>query len=363
MSSKRGFNIHDHEGAADNDAAQTVATDRFARARRIVAAQPSGISTAPASQPGMAMAPAAPSDPGQIVTTTDNVLDNAFNARHSYSEHRVTELSASIAQRGQLSPALACTTARVRELVGAEDSGSAVAKLLQAMLDGSTAQYMMIGGHYRKKAISRLPEPKIELKLVKVATLLDLYSLSYIENDEREDTTPLDDAMSWKNLLDTGIAKNHDEISRATKKPRTTIVKTLAILKLPASVLDILREAPEKYTLTAGYQLSQLSLHLQAPALDELARKIIAEEVSTRELEDKLKAIGAERPSRKPREISRQHKILADGEEVGVIKEWDTGRVTLDVKLPDQADREVLVAELRKRFGLEADPSQLSLKA
>ena len=62
------------------------------------------------------------------------------------------------------------------------------------------------------------------------------------------------------------------------------------------------------------------------------------------------------------REISRQHKILVEGSEIGVIKEWDTGRVTLDIKLADQAEREILVAELRKRFGLEVDASQLSLK-
>lgn len=363
MGTKRGFNIEEHEAATDTAAAEGVASDRFSRARQIVAEQPSGISPPPvtASKPSPA-APAESGAAGPVITTTDNVVDNAFNARHSYSELRVTELSASIAQRGQLSPALACTTARVRELIAAESKESAVSKLLRNLLDSTPAVYMMIGGHYRKKAISRLPDPKIELKLVTVATLLDLYSLSYIENDEREDTTPLDDALSWQNLLDTGIAKNHDEISRATKKPRTTIVKTLAILKLPASVLEIFREAPEKYTLTAGYQLSQLAPHLQSPALEELARKIIAEEVSTRDLEDKLKAFGDEKPARKPREISRQHKILVEGSEIGVIKEWDTGRVTLDIKLADQAEREILVAELRKRFGLEVDASQLSLR-
>lgn len=362
MATRKSFNIADHEGASDTAAAEGVAADRFSRAREIVASQPSGISPSSA----VTASPRAPqegiADSTKVETSPENTLDNIFNARHTYSEKRIGELSASIAQRGQLSPALACTTVRLRELLAAEPSTSKAASLIRSALDGSRAAYMVIGGHYRKKAISRLPDPVIELKIVKISSLLDLYSLSYIENEEREDTSPLDDALSWQQLLETGVAKNHDEISRATQKPRTTIVKTLAILKLPATVLEIFKEAPERYSLTASYLMTQLADHLPPSGLDEIARKIIAGEFSTRDLEDRLKQLSANRTPRKPREISRQHKILNEGEEIGVIKEWDTGRVTLDVSLADQAEREALVAELRKRFGLEADAAQMNLR-
>jgi ParB family chromosome partitioning protein len=356
--SKRSFKIEDHVGAADESAAEAVALDRFAHTKRVGSRQPSGISPISPAEGANRSAEGG----GTIKTQAANVLDNPFNARQSYKEHRITELSASISQHGQLAPALACEVSNVSDLLAAEGKDSAAAKSLRPLLEAASAQYLLIGGHYRKKAISRLSSTEIELKLVKVATLLDLYKLSYVENDEREDTTPLDDAISWQRLLEVGVAKNHDDISSATSKPRTTIVKTLQLLKLPTSVLDIFREAPEGYTLTAGYLLTQIAPKVPVHRLEELAEQVVKDTLSTRELEEMLKALTADKPGRKPRDISRQHKIVTDGAD-GVIKEWDSGRVVLDVQLLDQVQRETLVAELRKRFGVDADPSQLTLKS
>ena len=86
MGTKRGFNIEEHEAATDTAAAEGVASDRFSRARQIVAEQPSGISAPPvtASKPSPA-APAESGAAGPVITTTDNVVDNAFNARHASS--------------------------------------------------------------------------------------------------------------------------------------------------------------------------------------------------------------------------------------------------------------------------------------
>jgi ParB family transcriptional regulator, chromosome partitioning protein len=361
--SKRSFKIEDHvEAAADHTAAEAVATDRFQHAKRVVARQPSGLSPVTPAEAPAARATRSAGGDAPIKTAVANVLDNPFNARQNYKEKRIVELSASISQYGQLAPALACEISNVTELLALEGADSAVAMLLRPLLESASAQYLLIGGHYRKKAIARQAAPEIELKLIKVASLLDLYSLSYVENDEREDTTPLDDAISWQRLLEIGVAKNHDDISKATHKPRTTIVKTLQLLKLPITVLDIFREAPEGYTLTAGYLLTQIAPKVQPHKVEELAEQVVGGTVSTRELEDMLKALDAEKPRRKARDLSRQHKIITDGAEVGVIKEWDSGRVVLDVQLLDQVQRETLVAELRRRFGVDADPSQLSLK-
>lgn len=52
--------------------------------------------------------------------------------------------------------------------------------------------------------------------------------------------------------------------------------------------------------------------------------------------------------------MSRQYKIRNDrGDLLGTIKEWDSGRVMLDVKLDDRAARESLVEALKSRFGLD----------
>lgn len=336
--------------------------DRFARASQIQEQLPTG--TAAKLPPAGPRAPETTTVVGQgsdtvtVIAKLEDVIENPLNARHAYKEQRIVDLAASIAQRGQLTPALACLTSDILPLLETEEARGLRGAIEAAPNAG--APYLLIGGHYRKKALHRLDKP-IELKVVSIRTLLDLYALSYAENDEREDTTPLDDALSWQNLLDLGIAKTQEDISRATNKPRTTIVKTLALLRLPAEVQDVFKEAQDRYSFLAGYTLSQLVQHVTRDKLMGFAQQIVAGTVTTRELEAVLAAATADAPSRKVKEISRQHKLHSDGQEIGVIKEWDNGRVLLDVRLPDGVSREALVAELRKRFGGEAD-GQLKLR-
>jgi glutamate racemase len=57
--------------------------------------------------------------------------------------------------------------------------------------------------------------------------------------------------------------------------------------------------------------------------------------------------------SRKRKEISRQYKIhVSDGTQIGALKEWDSGRVSLDVVVSSVADRVALINELKKRFSI-----------
>ena len=53
---------------------------------------------------------------------------------------------------------------------------------------------------------------------------------------------------------------------------------------------------------------------------------------------------------RKRKETSRQYRIQRDGRPVGSLKEWDSGKVVLEVVLADPRDRAALVAALRERF-------------
>ena len=345
---------------ADFMAMEAPGEDRFTRAAKIQAQVPSGtaprvppIQTRPAGQAGEGE-----SESLTVTAQLADVIENPLNARHSYKEKRITDLAASIAQRGQLTPAIACLTSELMPLLQGEEA-EGLRKAIEAAPNAG-ALYLLIGGHYRKKALSRLHKP-IELKVVTVGSLLDLYALSYAENDEREDTTPLDDALSWQNLLELGIAKTQEDISRATNKTRSTIVKTLALLKLPPEVQDIFKEAQERYSYLAAYTLTQLVQHVTRDKLIGFAQQIVTSAITTRELEAVLAAATSETPARKVKEISRQHKLHSDGQEIGVIKEWDNGRVLLDIRLPDGMTREALVAEMRKRFGGEAE-AQLPLR-
>lgn len=317
--------------------AQDSTESRFSRAAQIMSANPQGLAVSQ-SQVAVEANPVdkplisnqepdqANSVGGTVLVDIDLVSDNPYNARQIYDPEIIRERAESIAVNGQMTPAPAC--------IDPENPG----------------RYILLGGHYRKKGLLRANRTKIELKLLEVKNKLDLYRLSYMENDQREDGTALDDAMSWKKLLDDGVVKTQEEIASVTGKSRPVVVKTLALLELPASVMDILVEKPARFNLTAGYELVRIAKKSEPAAVDA-AKKIVSDDgMSTRELTKVLERL--DQPSRKRKETSRQHKILRDGKELGAIKDFDSGRVMLDVKIDDSNERAQLVAMLRDRFGL-----------
>lgn len=82
-----------------------------------------------------------------------------------------------------------------------------------------------------------------------------------------------------------------------------------------------------------------------------MVNRIIEEDLSSRE----VSAIPAKLDTgekRKPKETSRQYKIQHIGQQIGSLKEGDSGKVVLEVVLADPKERAALVAELRPPFGL-----------
>lgn len=365
--SKRGFKIaeHDEESSPALEVAQQRMAstaqarnpDRFAQSRAHVndspfARTPSSSARRPTTAGSEASA-----------APVEDFLDNVFNARSIYREERVGELAANIAVEGQITPVPACDMDTVRRLL-AEAGNTKAAEVVRSAIADTKLPYMLLGGHYRKRSVARLGDRPLLFNLVEVKSLLQLYLKSYAENDEREAMSPLDDAMAWSNLLELGLVQSQEQIAEATGKPRTTIVKTLALLKLPEPVQAVFREKPENYTLTAGYLLTQIASHVVIDRLVALATQVVKEEIATRDLEAELARLTAGAPARKSRDLSRQHKILArDGSgTIGTIKDWDTGRLQLDVTLADPKEKAELLEHLKERFGVTADAAQLPLK-
>jgi ParB family chromosome partitioning protein len=83
--------------------------------------------------------------------------------------------------------------------------------------------------------------------------------------------------------------------------------------------------------------------------------RTVEEDLSSRSLEAIRAKLEHAKP-RKKKEVSRQYRIKSGQAQIGFIKEWDSGRVALDVTLADPKERDALVEELKRRFHL-GDPS------
>lgn len=301
---------------------------RFAAADAVLAERPSGLAVPSTPTVQASFSAENTKDVRQVIRVPLNrVHENPLNARHIYNPDVVKELAASIATRGQMVPATA---------------------VMHPSLDGN---YLLVDGHYRKKGLAAAGISTMDLILSSHEGDLELYRMSWLLNQERSAQSPLDNALAWHKLVDMGIVKTEKQIAELLGVSLPTVNKTMGLLNLPATALDKMRENPEKFGVFAGYELTLASKKLTESELLGLVDRIVIEDLSTRQLSairSKLEAGDL----RKRKETSRQYKIQTAGQQIGSLKEWDSGKVTLEVMLVDPKDRAGLVAELRERFGL-----------
>lgn len=302
---------------------------RFAAADAVLAERPSGFAVAAPFAPTPARAFSAENGAGKRIVTAPlaHVHENPLNARRIYNPDTVKELAASIATRSQMVPASAVEHPDI------------------------AGHYLLIDGHYRRKALAAAGLAEMDLVIHPHEGDIEMYRMSWLLNEERSAQSSLDNALAWRALQERGIVKSEGQIAELLGLSPSTVNKTLALLNLPAAAIDKMRERPEKFGVFAGYELSLAAKRLGEPELLALVDRIVDEDLSSRE----VAAIRAKLDSgdkRKRNETSRQYKIRSEGQQIGSLKEWDSGRVSLEVLLADPKDRAALVAELRARFSL-----------
>ncbi|WER49551.1 ParB/RepB/Spo0J family partition protein [Cupriavidus sp. WKF15] len=306
--------------------------DRFARAEAAISQHPNGLLQARQQEqaPSFSAESAETESSRPLVRILlTHLHDNPLNARRIYDPAVVQERAASIATHGQKTPGLAAPD------------------------PSRPGHYILIDGHYRKRALASAGKLEMECFVENDLSDLDFYRLSFMLNEQRSDQSALDNAIAWRQLLDEGKVQKEEDICELTGISAGTVNKTLALLRLPESVLGVMRERPNAIGIAAGYELTLYFKLAGEDRTRELATRIMTDGLSSREVES-IRKQAQEGKSRKVKEISRQYKIRTDGGQLlGTIKEWDSGRVMLDVQLSDRSAREALVEALKTRFGLD----------
>ena len=211
-------------------------------------------------------------------------------------------------------------------------------------------RYVLAAGHYRLRALKVLNSPTMSLMVVEGLSDKDLYAHSYRENAEREEQTALDNALSWKALMDSGIYLTETEIAEVTGQSQSNISRSLSALRLDPLTLGVVKDSPKDFGLTILAELAQYETIAGPAKAAEMARRVIAGEATRKDIH--AARANHNKPERKAKETSRQWKIMTPDKHTGVIKDWDSGRVALDVVINDPQERAAVVAELRSRFGV-----------
>ena len=147
---------------------------------------------------------------GQRRVPTGALRPNARNPRRVFSNTELDELVASLRERGIIQPIIA------RPVRGAADA------------------YEIIAGERRWRAAQRAGLHEVPVVIIE-ATDAEALQIAIIENVQRADLNPLEEAEGYRALMEE-FGNSQDEIAKIIGKSRSHVANTLRLLKLPESV-------------------------------------------------------------------------------------------------------------------------------
>ena len=211
-----------------------------------------------------------------------------------------------------------------------------------------TGYYQIIAGERRWRAARLAGLEEVPVKIIE-ADDRKTAELALVENLQREDLNPIEEAKGYKTLIEE-YGLTQEEASGSVGKSRSAIANSMRLLNLPETVLELV----EKNLLSAGHARALLSISDQKKQLDA-ANQIIAKEMSVRQAE-KLAAQLSKAPKEDPNEKDGQEidymKILCEemskklGRKVQIISGRKTGKI--EIEFYGDEDRENLIEQLKK---------------
>ncbi len=153
-------------------------------------------------------------------------------------------------------------------------------------------RYRIIAGERRWRACRMAGLEEIPV-LVREYTDRQIAEISLIENLQREDLNPIEEALGYRNLIDQ-YGMTQEKISEAVSKSRSAVANTLRLLTLPEQLLDFIKTGE----LSAGHARTLIGIE-DADTQLVLANRIITEGLNVRQAEELVKKLKAE-PKAKP---------------------------------------------------------------
>lgn len=261
---------------------------------------------------------AAAGDVVKIVPLT-SVEPNPDQPRKEFDQASLEELAASIKEQGVLQPLL-----------------------VEVWASG----YRIVAGERRWRAAQLANLSEIPV-LVRSFTEETRMEIALIENIQRSDLTPLEEARAYRNLMEA-FNLTQDDVAKKVGKQRSTVANALRLLKLP----EDMQSAVDKGLLTPGHARAVLSVTL-LEGQRTLFQAVLAEGISVREAEDRAQklnagappsiktAVASTAPVRRLPEIAdlEQRFIERLGTKVAIKGDAKKGKIEISYHSADDLDR------------------------
>ncbi len=235
----------------------------------------------------------------RLTVGVDKLFPSSFQPRRVFSEDSIGELAESIKQYGVLQPLL------VRESTNDSEN------------------YEIIAGERRWRAAQKAQVHEVPVIVLELSEL-DAVKIALIENLQREDLDPIDEAMGYRRLLDD-YGQTQEELAEAVGKSRPHITNMVRLLNLPDSV---------QAHLSAGdLSMGHARALITAENPEELAREVIKKGLSVRQTEKLVSSRKNGGSSSKKTSRSKKVKITKDADTIALENDMTNAlgmKVTID---------------------------------
>ena len=258
------------------------------------------------------------SDESGVMVNINKVEPNREQPRKNFDEDALMELSDSIKQFGVLSPLLV------------QDKGT---------------YYEIIAGERRWRAAKMAGLKEVPV-IIRNLTDQEIVEISLIENIQREDLNPIEEALAYKRLLEEFHLKQ-DEVAERVSKSRTAVTNSMRLLKLDERVQQMIIDE----MITTGHARAILSI-TDKDKQYEFAQRIFDEKLSVRDVEKEVKRMQKEKKANKNKENDFDPKLQAIytdleeqlkgifGTKVSInAKDKKKGKIEIEYYSQDELDR------------------------
>lgn len=208
----------------------------------------------------------------------EQIRPNQFQPRKNFDEQATAELAASIKEKGLLQPLLVRRREKGYELIAGER-------------------------RWRAAQLAGLSEVPVVVREVNDSELLEM---ALIENIQREDLNPLEEALVYQQLIEE-LNFTQEDLSRRVGKDRSTIANALRLLKLPRDAWDSLVSGE----LSRGHARAILGLEGKQQQKEAL-RKVLRAGLSVRETERLVKRLKSKKTKQAEVEADPQLEFLTE---------------------------------------------------
>ncbi|QWQ39495.1 ParB/RepB/Spo0J family partition protein [Gemella sp. zg-570] len=184
----------------------------------------------------------------------DRIVPSKFQPRREFDDSKIIELAESIKQNGLLQ------SITVRELA-----------------DGN---YELIAGERRLRALKYLNETKTKA-IVKELTDEQMATLALIENIQREELSPIEEANAYQQLLEINNI-TQEELAKSLGKTQATVANKIRLLKLCPKVVDAI--STKKITERHGRAMVKLETNVQ----EKILQQILLQNLNVVQTEEKI---------------------------------------------------------------------------